>query len=129
MSKIHPIAIHPIAALFMALAAVGSVHATDLSPNYRIELSKDTGGLDIAVRTFAGGAITLGLENRSDKAVHCSAGFNDIPQNPGLGETRHATIKPGGQARLGYPARAFGEFSTAYVNLKFVESGAERKKQ
>ena len=53
MSKIRPIAIHPIASIFMALAAVGSAHATDLSPNYRIELSKDTAGLDIAVRTFA----------------------------------------------------------------------------
>ena len=42
MSKIRPIAIHPIASIFMALAAVGSAHATDLSPNYRIELSKDT---------------------------------------------------------------------------------------
>lgn len=111
---------HLVAVIALA-AAFNSAQAMNPASHYRIELTKDTGGLDIVVRPFAGVAIVVGLENRSGKTVRCSAGFANYRHKLSLDEIRHAIIAPGKSATLGYPARKFGEFSTAYIDVKCVE--------
>ena len=96
--------------------------STSLPWNYRIELTQDTGGLDIVVTPFAGVEITVGVENRSDKTARCTAGFADHQHKLTPTEMRHTTIVPGKRATLGYPARKFGEFQIAYVDVKCVET-------
>jgi hypothetical protein len=87
--------------------------------DYRIKLSKNTGGLAIEVHTFVGPAVTVGLENRSAETVRCSASFVNYPHTPTLDETRTVTIRAGKSATLAYPIGNFGsEFSTAFVDVK-----------
>lgn len=111
---------HLVAIVALA-TAFNSVQAMNPTPNYRVELTKDTGGLDIVVRTFAGVAVGVGLENRSSRPARCSASVVSYRHKPSLDETRHATVEAGKYATLAYPARKFGEFSTAYINVKCVE--------
>lgn len=91
----------------------------DLS--YNIKLTKDTGGLNIVVRTAAGEAVAVGLENLSGKPARCTASFVSYPHSPGPDETRSATVAPGQKATLSYPARTLGMFSTAFVDVKCTE--------
>lgn len=97
----------------------GHALAMQPTPDYRIKLTKDIGGLDIVIHTFVGSAVTVGLENRSGKTVLCSASFVSYPHTPTRDETRSATVAPGRHAALGYPAdKLGGEFSTAFVDVK-----------
>jgi hypothetical protein len=59
----------------------------------------DTGNLSVAVRPFRELVPMVGLENRSDIPVRCSATFSNGPQ---FSETRLATVLPGKRATVGY---------------------------
>ena len=87
--------------------------------DYRVKLTKNTGGLDIVVNASNGPAVVVGLENRSGQTAKCTASFVSYPHRPTLDETRSVTVAPGKNATLGYPAaRLGGNFSTAFVDVK-----------
>jgi hypothetical protein len=106
--------------LLLVLMATNTVVMAKLSVwDYRIKLVKDTGGLNIVVRTFNGPAVTVGLENKSGKTARCSASFVSYPHTPTPEEIRSVSIAAGKKATLAYPAiNLGGEFSTAFVNVK-----------
>jgi hypothetical protein len=90
--------------------------------DYRVKLTKNTGGLDIKVHAFGGPAATVGLENHSGKTARCTASFVSYPHTPTQDETRSATIAAGKNATLAYPAEKLGGyFSTAFVDVKCTE--------
>ena len=116
--------IHLVALAALA-AACGSAQASvpsSLPREYRIELKQDTGGLDIVVTPFAGVEVTVGLENRSDKAVLCTAGFADHQHKLLPTEMRHATVAPGKRATLGYSMHKMDEATVVYVSVKCEEN-------
>lgn len=113
--------LNQLAALAALATALISAQAMNPDATYRIVLTKDTSGLDIAIRTFDGPAVAVGLENRSGKPAQCTASFVNYPHKPSLDETRRVTIEAGKSGALVYPALKFGVFSTAYVNVKCVE--------
>jgi len=98
-----------------------SADAMSTSFSYRIELTRDTGGLDVGIQTSAGPAVVVGLENRSVKTALCAAAFQYYPHAPLFDEIRWATVEPGKRATLGYPVRHFGRFSTGFVQVKCAE--------
>jgi hypothetical protein len=113
---------------FIALAALGLVSvATQASVStsdprqYRIELKQDTGGLDVVVTPFAGEAVVVALENRSDKTARCTAGFADHQHKLLPTEMRHATIAAGKRATLGYSMHKMDEATVVYVTVKCAE--------
>lgn len=117
-------------ALFVVLAAAAHAGAQALEPirDYRIKLTKNLGGLDIAVATFSGPAVTVGLKNRSGTTALCSASFVSYPHTVTMDETRRAVLAPGEQATLAYPAKNLGgNFSTAFVDVKCSEHKSSRR--
>ena len=108
--------------LAMTCTVVMARREREIIWDYRIKLTKNTGDLNIVVRTFVGPAVTVGLENQSGKAALCSASFVSYPHTPSVDETRSASIAAGKHATLVYPAAALGgNFSTAFVNVKCLE--------
>ena len=108
-------------AIFFVLS-LSAAHA-DIRPlpnqDYRVKLTKNTGGLNIGVHASSGPAVAVGLDNRSDKVALCSASFVSYPHNATMDETRSTTVAPGKRATLAYPAAKLGgNFSTAFVDVK-----------
>lgn len=106
--------------LALALSSTAAM-AMDGDWSYRIKLTKNTGGLDIAFTTFVGPAVVVGVQNRSSKAVFCIASFVSYPHTPTPDEQRGAPVPPGKGVTLAYPARKLGIFSTAFVDVKCSE--------
>ena len=106
---------------FVALLAVVSTSAMAAMPpwEYRIKLTKHTDGLNIVANTFVGPAVTVGLENHSDKTVFCTASFVSYPHTPSKDETVSAKVPAGKRATLAYPLQKLGtKISTAFVDLR-----------
>lgn len=102
------------------LALISLSALAELRPpfDYRVKLTKNTGGLDIVVNASYGPSVVVGLENRSGKTALCTASFVSYPHRPTLDETRSATVAPGKNATLAYPVAKFGgNFSTAFVDV------------
>ena len=102
------------------LLAVASSSAMAAMPpwEYRIKLTKNTGDLNIVANTFVGPAVTVGLENHSDKTAFCSASFVSYPHAPSRDEIVSAKVAAGKKATLTYPLEKLGEnISTAFVDL------------
>lgn len=119
MNKMIPCAV--------VLLALGSAALATKPPwEYRIKLTKNTGDLDIAVQTFTGPAVTVGLENRSGKTAHCRASFVGYPHKPSPDEFARATVAAGKRATLAYPLEKLGgSISTAFVDLTCSETRPE----
>ena len=111
---------------YVIVAVVAAVFASVLgatpSWDYRIKLTKETGGLNITVRSFVGPAVVVGLENHSAKTAHCTASFVSYPHAPSKDETVSATVPAGKRGTLTYPLQKLGDhISTAFVSVKCAE--------
>lgn len=105
---------------FTLLAAVVSSTAFATKPpwEYRIILTSNMGGLDITAHTFVGPAVTVGLENHSDRTASCTASFVSYPHTPSRDELVTASIPAGKRAVLAYPLEKLGaNISTVFVDL------------
>lgn len=103
-----------------------AVVAASMLPSYAgagpIDLTKDLGGLDVAVvlvpRDNPDG---MRIDNNSDKTISCSANFTGADQN----RTVRVTVEPGKSATVRVPHKRGGMTRTA--ELKCREKAPDRK--